>query len=92
MSNLYRLVKFYSVEHLLFFCETDIYLWWKWDDQVLLKIYEDGDKTNKYQFALVHCNMSRVEQNKGGEEYRVVFEKDKKRGVLRLICWDARRR
>ena len=67
-----------------FFCKTDnIYLHWKWDGFLLLKIYEDGDKTDKYQFAQLRCDTNHVEQNKGGEEFRIVFEKDEESGVLR---------
>ena len=80
MTDLYRTVKFDSVEY-LFFCKTDnIYLFWKWDHHVLLKIY--ADKSDKFQFALLHCNTSLVEQNQSGKEYRIVFEKDMEKGVL----------
>ena len=89
MPAFFRAVLFDSIEHLLFFCKTDsIYLFWKWDDYLLLKIYEDGDKCDRYEFAKVRCDTSSVYQNHCGEENRIVFEEDSITRKLKPICWD----
>ena len=92
MPAFFRATLFDSVEHLLFFCKSDsIYLFWKWDGCLLLKIYEDGDKSDRFEFAKVTCDASCVYQNSYGEENRIVFEEDCVTGLLRPICWGCRK-
>ena len=81
MVDLYRPVKFDSVKHLLFFCKTDnIYLFWKWDHYVLLKIY--AYKSDKFQFALLRCDTSRVEQNQLGRVQNSIWKRCGKRSFM----------
>ena len=92
MPAFFCTLQFDSVEHLLFFCKTDsIYLNWKWDGYLLLKIYEDGDKSDRYEYVKVTCDTSCIQQNRCREENQIVFEEDCVKGKLRPICWDSQK-
>ena len=91
MPDFFCTTEFDSVEH-LFFCKSDsIYLNWKWDGYLLLKIYDDGDKSNCYEYVKLTHGTSCVEQNKPGEENHILFDKDFLTGKLSPICWDAKK-
>ena len=92
MPAFFRTAFFDSIEHLLFFCKTDsIYLFWKWDGCLLLKIYEDGDKSDRFEYVKVTCDTSCVYQNRCREENRIVFEEDNITRKLRPICWGSQK-
>ena len=91
MPAFFCTTEFDSVEH-LFFCKSDlIYHNWKWDGYLLLKVYEDGDKNDWYEYVKVTRDTSRVQQNCVGEETRIVFEEICLIGKLRPICWNTRK-